>query len=498
MMKRSYSALALFVFIGWLLQTVSFASDQVKIAPEWGNVTYTSKTAISIEVCLEPPMRRGSPIHDQLFKALRDLHADYARYAPWFPYPRLAVPELEPSRDGKTSWDFSLLDPITADFVEATEGHPIVLDISTIPEWMFKTDKPVPYPADPDAIDWDYEQGTELRDPTMKEVADYWARMASWYTKGGFKDEYGNWHASGHHYKVAYWEVLNEIDGEHHMTPEFYTRLYDATVEGIRQTSPDMKFMGLALADPVGKPDYFQYFLDSRNHKPGIPIDMISYHFYTMPDVDETLETMQHTIFDQADKFLTAIRYIESIRARLSPHAKTYIDELGTMLPDPQAPKLARPIPDWYWNLAGAMWAYAYGYLAGVGIDAVGGAELIDYPGQFAATTLVNWETGQPNARYWVLKLLRENFNPGDKLVATNLESQSLFAQAFVTSRGERKILLVNKRDRQVEVAIPGAGGGKAEVVDQTTGSSPPATTSLKTEGMTLNGLAVAVVMLSR
>jgi hypothetical protein len=133
-----------------------------------------------------------------------------------------------------------------------------------------------------------------------------------------------------------------------------------------------------------------------------------------------------------------------------------------------------------------------------MGIDAVGGAELIDYPGQFAATTLVNWETGQPNARYWVLKLLRENFNPGDKLVATNLESQSLFAQAFVTSRGERKILLVNKRDRQVEVTIPGAGGGKAEVVDQTTGSSPPATTSLETDGMTLNGLAVAVVTLSR
>ena len=92
------------------------------------------------------------------------------------------------------------------------------MNFSTIPEWMFKTDKPVSYPADPDAIDWDYEQGKELRDPSMKEVADYWARLASWFINGGFKDEYGKWHASGHHYKIAYWEVLNESDDfDHHI-----------------------------------------------------------------------------------------------------------------------------------------------------------------------------------------------------------------------------------------------------------------------------------------
>ena len=89
------------------------------------------------------------------------------------------------------------------------------------------------------------------------------------------------------------------------MTPEYYTRIYDAIVERVRQVSPQMKFVGLALSDPVGGPQYFQYYLDPKHHKPGIPIDMISYHFYTMPDADETPETMQYTIFGQADKFLT-------------------------------------------------------------------------------------------------------------------------------------------------------------------------------------------------
>jgi len=58
---------------------------------------------------------------------------------------------------------------------------------------MFKTPKPVAYPADPNVESMDYEQGTELRDPGLTEAADYFARLASWYTQGGSKDENGQW-----------------------------------------------------------------------------------------------------------------------------------------------------------------------------------------------------------------------------------------------------------------------------------------------------------------
>jgi len=47
-------------------------------------------------------IRRGSPIHDQTFKALSQLKAEYVRFVPWFPYPRLAVAELaEPTGNPK-------------------------------------------------------------------------------------------------------------------------------------------------------------------------------------------------------------------------------------------------------------------------------------------------------------------------------------------------------------------------------------------------------------
>jgi hypothetical protein len=63
------------------------------------------------------------------------------RYVPWLSYPKLGVAELEPPADGKTSWDFSLIDSMTINFLEATKGHPATLNFSTIPQWMFKNDK---------------------------------------------------------------------------------------------------------------------------------------------------------------------------------------------------------------------------------------------------------------------------------------------------------------------------------------------------------------------
>jgi len=469
-----------------------------EVRSKWNKFVGVSKTIVTIQDCPEPPLYRGKPTHDPLYKSLHDLEADYARLQPWYAYPRLSVAELEPPKDGKTFWDFALLDSIVEDFMQATGGHPVDFDLSTLPEWMWKTEKPVRYPSDPEEITWDYSQGTELRDPSMKEVVDYEARVASWYTHGGFKDEYGQWHPSGHHYKPAYWEVLNEVDLEHNISPKFYTALYDAIVPALHRVMPDTKYIGLALAGPTEGPEYFQYFLNPKHHKPGIPLDMISYHFYSGTAPDATPEIQQFTIFEEADKFLTAVRYIETIRKQLSPNTKTFVDELGSFLSEDKAPKLPPPIPDSYWNLAGAMWAYTYAHLARLGVDMVAGAELIDYPGQFAATSLSDWDTGKPNARYRVLKLLHDNFLPGDKLVETSLESPYVFAQSFLTHDGKRRILLVNKRDRTLGITIPGGGGARVDVVDQTTGFNPPATTQMNSDVLSLRGLAVAVVTLGK
>jgi hypothetical protein len=483
------------------------AANQPAVTVRWEEVIQVSKTTPTLQVVALPPLRRGSKIHDRAFQALQELGCDYVRYAPWYPYPRLAVAALEPPRDGKTSWDFSLIDPMMEDFMNAVRGHSIILNFPTIPQWMFKTPQPVAYPADPEQVTWNYQQGTEFRDPTLKEVADYYGRVARWYTQGGFTDEYGRRHESGHHYRIDYWEVLNEIELEHALSPQLYTRLYDAVVEAVRKVDPRIKFVGLALAgtSPSGGLGsnplaYFEYFLDPRNHKPGIPLDMISYHFYAIPTPDQTIEIEPYTFFDQADNFLNSVRYIEAIRRRLAPDTRTTVNETGSIsaedLEQMRNPGLAfKPLPASYWNLSGALYAYIYAQLARLGIDVCGESQLVGFPTQFPSVSMVDWETGQPNARYWVLKLLKDNFGPGDKLVGTSISSPYVFAQGFVTRGGGRKILLVNKRNRLWAVSLP-ASGASVECVDQTTGFAPPAAWKLTGDQLPLSGFAVAVVTL--
>ena len=239
-----------------------------------------------------------------------------------------------------------------------------------------------------------------------------------------------------------------------------------------------MKFVALALANPSGGSRYFEYFLDPRNHQPGIPLDMISYHFYAVPQPDETLEVQQHTFFTEADAFLNVVGYVESIRQRLSPQTQTAVNEIGSIASEDggqgRPGYVFKRIDDAYWNLSAATYAYVFARLEAMGIEVAGESQLVGYPTQFPSVSLVDWHTGAPNARFRVLELLKNNFTPGDRLLATNSQSPFVYGQAFRTRGGERKILLVNKRNRGIELKLPGTSGATASVVDQTTRGEPP------------------------
>jgi hypothetical protein len=124
--------------------------------------------------------------------------------------------------------------------------------------------------------------------------------------------------------KIDYWEVLNEEDegNGHEIDPETYTALYDEVVSALRKVDPTMKFSGLALAD-ASSLHYFEYFLTHKNHGPGIPLNMVSYHKYVFAEAGRTLRDWQHDMFGDADRFLHTVEQIERIRKRLSPDTNT-------------------------------------------------------------------------------------------------------------------------------------------------------------------------------
>jgi len=405
----------------------------------------------------------------------------------------MAVAELQPPTGNKTFWDFTYLDSTMEALMDATKGHSTVINFSTTPAWMWVTAKPVKYPDDPYGLGWDYNQGTALRDTTGKEVAGYFARLFSWYTKGGFTDELGVYHKSGHFYNIPYWEVLNEPDLEHHIPVQLYTKMYDAIVAELKKISPQTKFIGLSLAY-VRDPEYFEYFLNPKNHQPGIPLEGISYHHYSRPSwPQQTIDEYQYPFFEQAESFLDKVRYIEHIRKRLAPQVFTTINEIGVIL---RSPGESGPIHDDYWNLAGAMYAYIFLELTKLGIDVAGESQLVGYPTQFPDVSMMNWENGNPNARYWVLRLLKENFGPGDILVKTSCNGKSRYvvAQAIKTTQG-RKLLLINKHNTAVHVLLPAdVTSFIVKQVDVTTRENPPAQKALTGNSFTLQPFSVTVV----
>lgn len=491
----------------------------------WDSPELTSRTTPSLQLVVNQLMKRGNAIAPKVWNALRDLDARYARYIHWLPYPRLGVAELEAPTGERTSWDFTEIDPIVEDFFATSPRDPMV-NFSTIPAWMFKTENPVEYPDDPYQPYWMYTQGTELRDPTLKELGGYFARLVSWYTKGGFVDENGVHHHSGHSYDMPIWQVLLEPEIEHLTTPEDYTARYDAIVEAVREVKPDMKFVGLELASSAlagqnrtyrGYPvlccvDYVEYFLNPENHKPGIPIDYISYHFYAMLPEEVAQEGWAAVVFDMTNRFLKEVDYIEAIRRRLSPQTQTMIDELGCILPADLAQSrpdyVFKPFPDMYWNLCAAQYAFLFSELSRKGIEGVHSSALVQPVDYYPSTGMIDIETGRPNARYWCLKMIKENFGPGDSIMESTLVVNAgagfgttmagggrVYVQAFMAG-GEKKILVVNTRDEPVEVLIPGTAGARTETVDQETAYEPPARSELSTDILELGGLAVTILTL--
>src|SRR5579863_1103620 len=138
----------------FLISGCGVSTTHSDVAIQWNAALSTNKTTPTLQIVVNPQLQPGQPLGVAAFKALKALQPDYTRYQLWFPYPKLAVAELQPPTPRSTSWDFSLIDPMMSAFMTATAEHPTVMDFSTIPQWMFVTDSPVVYPAVPAQEMW--------------------------------------------------------------------------------------------------------------------------------------------------------------------------------------------------------------------------------------------------------------------------------------------------------------------------------------------------------
>lgn len=86
-----------------VVKAESHRFTEVKI--DWNRVVIESKATPTLQVVVNPALRRSSPIHARAFEELRNLGADHVRFVPWLPYPKLAVAALQPPEPEKTYWE---------------------------------------------------------------------------------------------------------------------------------------------------------------------------------------------------------------------------------------------------------------------------------------------------------------------------------------------------------------------------------------------------------
>jgi hypothetical protein len=170
------------------------------------------------------------------------------------------------------------------------------------------------------------------------------------------------------------------------------------------------------------------------------------------------------------------------------------------------------------WSASAAAYAYAFGRLAVQGAykhvtmdQLVGGP----WPDNFPSVAALDWQSGEPNAKYWVVRMLATKLGAGPKQVyrttitsgdkgARDADSPDggaagagFFAVAMEV-RGERMLLCVSKTAGAQTVRIRGAGNALASVLEgigSEPGFSPPVSRRVGADGeLALGPYAVAFV----
>ena len=71
-------------FLFQLIIIDNVQSQTAEVTVDWNSVIATSKTTTTLQVVVNSLLTRESPIHDQSFKSLGYLNADFVRFVPWY------------------------------------------------------------------------------------------------------------------------------------------------------------------------------------------------------------------------------------------------------------------------------------------------------------------------------------------------------------------------------------------------------------------------------
>ena len=557
-----------------LLLLFLLGSVAASVTVNWNSCPVTRSTAVSALVAADPEWITPSRLADTAQAGIRSLAeagADNLRLLNFNIFPLLSCAQVE-----EGIWDFSLMDRVVVPFLEATlttsNKSTAIVDIETSPLWMWKDGGACikQSPTDPSCA-WTRGQrtnrtcadasGTRLppgprrrcphwgdaqvpRDPTYKELASYFARVAMWYTRGGFKDEAGLWHSSGHHFDESriVWEIWNEVNHgrEHNMTAQQYIKMYDAHVAALTTEMEDPATAvapGGAWRGRFGGPSFgglrskgvhgfLENLLDPKSHTPeNTPPDALTFHQYAV--CDNTTAPGLEVIFQATRGQVSALQQLQALRDRLRPNAGLHLTESGIVCNAPRGCSgndyacyyKTADFQRIYWVASAAQWLYQY-LLSSEAADlaTVAQSQILGYPaafdglsGEWPCGSMVDWTQAQLNHKYWIQMVLLRSVSRPFSFCATTVADASgteasapvyaqgtealgpVYAQGLASAKG-RVIVLINMRASTQTVRVPGATGKHALTIDSTVGNEPAREGTLTSDVIELKEFATMFI----
>ena len=90
MIKRRFipTLLSFGLFLMIVCGAIQADEKPTQVTVDWAKVVRVSKTTPTLQVVVNPPLRRGATIHDSYFRALHELGCDVVRYVPWLALPQ--------------------------------------------------------------------------------------------------------------------------------------------------------------------------------------------------------------------------------------------------------------------------------------------------------------------------------------------------------------------------------------------------------------------------
>lgn len=337
------------------------------------------------------------------------------------------------------NWDFTQLDAI---FTQLRAHHiSYFFDVRTAPPWM-------------------YDNTGHLPESNFSLFADYMARLVGWYNKGGFTDENGHFHASGHYGWIHTWEIWNEPKSSGDipvplanrqapvwMPADQYALLYDTTVTAMHQVDATLAIGGLALNSYPDDSYIYTFIADEH-----APLAFLSFHFYAGTEPTEPDAQVLSEI--NGPRFLDRLQHIHQWLTQFDPQQSIpiWVDEVGINENSrlPIDPRGTAPI--------------GYAFIAGTFITAIQQDVrlLCQFPMESDAQLgLMDNHTLQIYRTYWLYLQLAREFPPGSLLLPVQVPaSTGLVALAALSP--DQHALRVLVANMQVAKATDIGGAGVA------------------------------------